>query len=767
MKRYPLWYLLAPVLLLGLLPPQGNPLLLQGMAAVFYMHPGTGDDSNNGTTWALAWKTVATGASAARIAPTDTICIAKSPDPTSLGNATWTYNSTTVTLAAACTASMYNCESPMWAGANCTLTADNVTKKQGTSSAKLVTGAGVTAAQEVAWADLESTQDYSAYQQLSFWMQGSFGAVTTDGLFVIKFYSDVARTSEVNSFSVPALAQASSLQVMVIDNGSALSSTVRAFSIQVTGSFASKFVFFDNFVLSKAPSANDSLTLASLIGKNTAGEPWCAIGSITGDTINLDGQTNSSVNTAYGRYGGTGETVETYKRECYKTTVATSFGTTIGTINDSGTSGAGNRIRYCGGWDTSTNVQDGITFWDGSNGSGNALYASSKSYIELDRLGFARYNYGFQMSGTCNEYRITNMFSAGCNTRAVYLYGTGHTITGWLGHGGSGFDSYLLSNAAIDGMVWYGASSGFQFNSSTTITFTNCKAMAGYFSGFSNGSTSCERILVEDCTFSDFNQATYGTPLYLGGSAAFGADCVFRSCTFSGGQSGSIMISTPTGQVRLQNCTVSDATEVVYPTNVTFGGYMMTVGGPWLWSMNHDNASGTHRGWTPGATVTNATDQRHTASGYAWKVSVTNTARNATRPARLPIARVAVANGAAQTITAWFYRDDADLQAHLTVPGGQVAGLDSDTSSSDLSSTSSWEQLSVQVTPSADGAVEVFAMVWTTNSDVTHSVWIDDLDYGTARDLKTLDYQFQGAPFSANQSGTGGAATTRSWSSGF
>lgn len=43
-----------------------------------------------GSSWADAWQTITSGATAARIAPGDTIRVAKSPDPVSVGNATWT-----------------------------------------------------------------------------------------------------------------------------------------------------------------------------------------------------------------------------------------------------------------------------------------------------------------------------------------------------------------------------------------------------------------------------------------------------------------------------------------------------------------------------------------------------------------------------------------------------------------------------------------------------------------------------------------------------
>lgn len=58
--------------------------------ATFYLDYEGGNDANDGTTFANRWKTITNGATAARIAPGDTIRIMASPDPTSIGNATWT-----------------------------------------------------------------------------------------------------------------------------------------------------------------------------------------------------------------------------------------------------------------------------------------------------------------------------------------------------------------------------------------------------------------------------------------------------------------------------------------------------------------------------------------------------------------------------------------------------------------------------------------------------------------------------------------------------
>ena len=56
----------------------------------FYLDYEGGSDAADGLSFANRWKTLTLGATAARIAPGDTIRVMASPDPTSLGNGTWT-----------------------------------------------------------------------------------------------------------------------------------------------------------------------------------------------------------------------------------------------------------------------------------------------------------------------------------------------------------------------------------------------------------------------------------------------------------------------------------------------------------------------------------------------------------------------------------------------------------------------------------------------------------------------------------------------------
>ena len=56
----------------------------------YYVDFENGDDARDGMSWANAWKTLTSGATAARISAGDIIRMAKSPAPISVGDAKWT-----------------------------------------------------------------------------------------------------------------------------------------------------------------------------------------------------------------------------------------------------------------------------------------------------------------------------------------------------------------------------------------------------------------------------------------------------------------------------------------------------------------------------------------------------------------------------------------------------------------------------------------------------------------------------------------------------
>lgn len=376
---------------------------------IFYLDYVNGADANDGSSWALAWKTITSGATAARIAPGDIIRIAKSPDPTSLGmTATWTNLSRAVVLNSALTANVDLCNTAWTASANVTATT-NPTRKEGSSSSSLAILAAFTTG-KVAYKALAGATDYSGYQQLSFWIQTTV-AIATNTL-KLSLCSDAIGNVIVDDFIIPAVPGIARWTCFTVDKGAALGASIQSVALYALLDPGTPTIFLDNIIACKASTSADSLSLTSLISKNSLAqggtECWFSIRSINDTAIQLDAGT-PSVSGAGRGYSGTTETVTTYKRETIKTVLAPSIGTVIQNIMDSGT--VGNNIQYQGGYNTATTIQDGETFFDGSNGNGYGLQLSVKTYNTLNYLNFSRYNYGiyFTSSSLNTITTVTNV----------------------------------------------------------------------------------------------------------------------------------------------------------------------------------------------------------------------------------------------------------------------------------------------------------------------------------------------------------------------
>ena len=138
--------------------------------ANLFMDILNGNNSNNGTSFALRFKDFTSGATAARTAPGDVIRIMKSEDPVSLGiNATWTNKSPTVTLASGLTANITTCDGA-WTAVSANVTQSNpTTRKEGTNSIQFNIAAAFTTGQ-IGYLTMGAT-NFSTYNKVSFWIK--------------------------------------------------------------------------------------------------------------------------------------------------------------------------------------------------------------------------------------------------------------------------------------------------------------------------------------------------------------------------------------------------------------------------------------------------------------------------------------------------------------------------------------------------------------------------------------------------------------------
>lgn len=348
--------------------------------ATFYLDFQSGNDANDGSTWALAWKTITSGATAARIAPGDTIKIAKTADPVSLGqNATFTDGSQTVTLTSAVTKKIDDANANDWTVSTNITGGTNTSRKLGSTALTLTPGASFTTG-KVAYKAISGggTQDFSSYQKISFWYRAVSASAIADATYKICLCSDATGDTVVNGINIPATLASTSWRTVTLDYGGALSSSVQSVAIYANSDPGTTAFSINNIF------ATNDLTLDTLIGPS--GDVNYCIQSIDGTTIKID--SNNTAATGRGYSGSAGTETIYYQQPWFPTDATSNWET----IQDSGSS-TGGYITFSGGWNTSSGLQDGMTKIAATTvGVRNAIFFNSKTFIYADYIGFYRFS---------------------------------------------------------------------------------------------------------------------------------------------------------------------------------------------------------------------------------------------------------------------------------------------------------------------------------------------------------------------------------------
>jgi hypothetical protein len=492
-----------------------------------------------------AWKTITSGATAARIAPGDTIRMRDAandlpgsatyvdPGPTSLGHADWANDSAIITLETACTANISTCEtvhdtptSGSWHSdqANANATA-NTAYKEGSFCVNIAVVAAF--ATGIANYCPTGTLNLAGYQQISFWIYSDV-AIAANSLRV-DLCTDNAGATPANSFTIPYKLEAARWYPATFNNAGALSGAVESVALNVLIDLGATTcnIRLDNIF------AHNGFSLASLIGKNTTGETFWTIKNINGTSVELSESQQTGV--SHTHYWGIAEHVTAYRRETVKTVLATASTTSVQTVQDSGT--YSNSITYSGGWSRVTNTQTGVTWFDGTMGWGWGISRQQNSiynYVGVSRYysGLAQYtansvfNYCY-LSGN-NYYGIFSQGSALINNN--YCIFSQNTNSGFA-CGGYGTDyrgkylsnsygicTYGLSTQLVLEATFYG-SMGYDFfyNSGagkTKITLENCNKLPSIVIGTGTGYPMVPGLMVivaKNCTgASDITYINYG-----------------------------------------------------------------------------------------------------------------------------------------------------------------------------------------------------------------------------------------------------------------
>lgn len=744
--------------------------------AVYYLDPENGSDAANGLTFPNRVKSTSAAAiNAAALAPGDEIRIIASPDPTSLGvdgtwtnapnnaipagfitsstnaspivitknnhnlvtgdtiivyghtintnaNGTWEVNVLTsstfelknadgsnsvgngvggatgnfrqinncrILLASEVTKNITLCGNLKvnWtASANVTssiITSDN---KEGYGCLSLVIAAGFTTG-KAAYYTLPSTLDLSAYQQVSFWIKNTVGTVFTNGMVTLKLCTDTLGDVVAHSIDIPTTTAINNWMPVIVNLGTNLNSAIRSIAFYVTTDNGAQTFLLDNIIACKAASDPASLSLQSLIGKNTGNEAWLGIQSVNTTRVLLDGSANTrpSTYTQGCGYAGTSETVTVYKREPIDlgplATAATSFLATV----ESGT--LGNTIKYTGGWgrtDMSTKV--GQSYFSGQTGLGIG-FLNTFNYIELSDCNFFRFTTGVVLGTAATTNCIGNSVTTkdiNNNNLGVSTIGSSQTLTSFdvrniccnlpttanTNGGMLLFGSYITANV--------GSFFGNRRNLDATV-LTNSNITVGLCA------TAFELGALLPVSK---NNLTLGN-MYGNANADISGDCVVR------------------------NTSLNSATPSYY------AGTWQT---NFVWSVNDGSVAGNSAGYFNGGRIVTDTIETHT-TGTSWKLSPTNANITTNRPLPLKVATVGLLTGVSKTVSVWFRRTNTGLTGRLICYSGQAAGV-STVSSVMTAAADTWEELSVTLTSTENGVVEVYAECF---GGTTYSMYVDDI----------------------------------------
>ncbi len=642
--------------------------------SIFYMDPIGGNDANDASSFAQRVKTFLTGLPAFRTAPGDEIRYIASPDPTLVGNATWTDNSRTVTLASACTLTVENCEVSWTASANVTASTSSAQYKQGTVSASLVVASGFTTGL-VAYRTLAGTLDLSAYEQISLQFRSTLANVA--GSLELRLCSDTVGAVAVHTIPLMEAAGIANAWAMVVkDFGAALSSSVASIAIYAITDPGSATLYIDNVIACKATSAADSLTHVSLIGKMTVGEPeWYPIMSIDGTTVML-GSAPLDLPTVARPYNGTTETVATYKRQpldLYNGGGTSPPGLSANrTVTENGSAPSPTYIS--GGWDrTNMSTQSGETWISGAGKAGSGI--TTKSFVNVSNIGGAHFSACPIDSSAATDLQLVQLGASGC------LNGCSLALP-------SGISDFTLGNVVQ-------CSVGVQHASEGSPVTIRARRVTG-----SSGTAGVYRAPDGGIETHHYIDRVDNGVVGFAGTATDRGKTFFYNTVFDSNTSADISRSN-CSELVLSKCYLSSTT----PFSSTLNQTSDTI------AIQGYNGSATdHQYHAIGVDLTTSAVQTHGTSTYSWFADCASGRLWPTyAPFRFPLFRYAAAASVAVTFHIWVYRANTTMQTGLFVRGGKVAGIASDQTAFAVGSALVWEQVSLTVTPTEDGIIEVFA----------------------------------------------------------
>lgn len=368
---------------------------------------------NDGSSWANAFKNIGssqiqTGIYNVALQPGDIVKVAKTPDPISIGNATWENRTKAIVLAAPLTQLIEAGIGNTWTAVAPTTLGTSTIRKKG-ANCQQINIAATTGTGKIAYKTLAATLNLSAFQNISLFFGSSDQIKFNASGFKLCLCSDAIGNTIVDSFYLDWLMNTATFNIQTYKKGAALGNTINSIAIYRDGSPVSFNIRLQCII------ACNTLALDSLIGKSNALDTaWYPIKYIDGVNVELD---SATIVDYTGYYYGTNETVETFIRETFNISIIPlnskfiSFNAAIAGTEE-------NSIVFSGGWNIATNEQDGETWFDNIANTNSGLFIyQNAAYLELTKLNFVRFEDGIETyieSFTTTQPNYTNIHNMSC-----------------------------------------------------------------------------------------------------------------------------------------------------------------------------------------------------------------------------------------------------------------------------------------------------------------------------------------------------------------
>jgi len=571
------------------------------------------------------------------------------------------------------------------------------------------------------------TKNLSNYSRLTFWLKFSnnFWYPLDQHKLKICLCSDTSGLVPVNSFIVNPLLQAWAPYVISPSEGGNLGSSIRSVAFYSDSSayaLNGNYIRIDNILA----CGSTGLNLTSLITKNgsTNGgdELFYCIQSIKNNIVLLDNGRSTPSNRGRGYYGTT-ECVSTYIRESsYRKDFNTVVNGAFDVANISG-------ITYDGGYNRNSNIRDGETILDQTHiYAPIGIYLSSADGNIIKNLSICRGTNGIYYG---NRNIIENVKCFSNNNYGLVWWSNNYNIV----------RNYSGYNNSQSGFHFSGASQ--TFNDISINKLLNNETIGGFGCDINTSGIihSKNNIYIDLIA----NNSQYGMQMQLG----YKNNITIKNCIVSPPPGGSTSFGLYFGYCQENyvshssiDCCTGTSCLYTYP-NVTSPTYLYDtelIGTEFysstnqVFSQNHDKQENNNLIVSNNqffGYIINDSSIRHTNSDFSWRMVLSSYQTTPIQPLEFSLAKVAVEANKTSTIKTWMKLSaDSSVGAQLICKGNESIGLPYDVSVQAAYNTN-WQQLSIQITPSSTGVVEIQAIAYSRTGQTTSigDVWIDDMSF--------------------------------------